>query len=133
MIDMQLPSFLRRVLWLDAATCLATGALMTIAAAPLATLLHLPQGLLFFAGASLFPVAAFIAFVASRHVIPSAGVWLVIIGNALWTMASLALLTDQRITPNAMGIAFILVQATAVAILAELEYAGLRRSANIVA
>ena len=133
MFDFQSPTFLRRVLWLDAATCVATGALMEMGASPLASLLQLPAGLLFYAGLSLFPVAAFIAFVASRAVIPRVGVWLVIIGNAMWTLTSLALLTDQRITPNALGIAFIVIQAAVVAILAELEYTALKRSTQAAA
>lgn len=126
MFDVHSPSFLRRLLWLDAATCIATGALMNIGAAPLAALLNLPPALLFYAGLSLFPIAAFIVFVASRATIPVAGVWLIVIGNAAWTLTSLALLTDNRLTPNALGIAFILIQAAAVAVLAELEYTGLK-------
>ena len=133
MFDFQSPTFLRRVLWLDAATCVATGALMEMGASPLSSLLQLPANLLFYAGISLFPIAAFIAFVASRAVIPAAGVWLVIIGNALWTLTSLALLTDQRIAPNALGIAFIVIQAAVVAILAELEHTGLKRSTQAAA
>ena len=130
MLDFQTSNFLRRVLWLDAATCTATGALMTLAAAPLATLLQLPGGLLFYAGLSLLPVAGVIAFVASRVTIPTAGVWFVILGNAAWVLTSLALLTDQRVAPNSLGVAFILVQAAAVAILAELEYSGLKRASQ---
>lgn len=126
MIDLHSPSFLRRVLWLDAATCVATGALMSFGSTPLAGLTNLPAGLLFYAGLSLFPVAAFIVFVASRAAIPAAGVWMVVIGNAAWSLTSLALLTDQRVSPNALGIAFVLIQAAAVALLAELEYMGLK-------
>jgi hypothetical protein len=128
MIDFQAPAFLRRILLLDAATCIATGALMTLGATPLAALLLLPAGLLFYSGLSLLPIAAFIAFVATRQTISPAGVWLVIIGNAGWVLTSLALLTDQRLTPNTLGIGFILLQAAAVAVLAELEYAGLKRT-----
>jgi hypothetical protein len=128
MIDFRSPGFLRRVLWLDATTCVATGALMSLGATPLASLLHLPTALLIYSGLSLFPVAAFIAFVASRSTIPAAGVWLVVAGNAAWSLTSLALLTDQRISPNALGIAFVLIQAAVVALLAELEYTGLKAS-----
>ena len=39
-------AFLRRVLYVDAATCAATGALMSLDAAPLSTLLGLPAALL---------------------------------------------------------------------------------------
>ena len=133
MIDFQAPNTLRRILWLDATTCVATGALMALAASPLAALLQLPASLLFYAGLSLFPVAAFIALVASRGSIPYGGVWLVVIGNALWTLTSLALLTDQRLAPNSLGVAFIVIQAAAVAILAELEYTCIKRSTSVTA
>lgn len=130
MIDLRSPNFLRRVLWLDAATCVATGALMTIGATALASITIMPTALLYYAGFALFPVAAFIAFIATRAAIPAMGVWMVVLGNAAWSLASLALLTDQRLSPNAFGIAFVLVQAAVVALLAELEYAGLKYSSR---
>src|SRR5712691_9373460 len=49
-------TFLRRVLYVDAATCVATGALMTLDAALLSTLLGLPAALLLGSGLSLFPI-----------------------------------------------------------------------------
>jgi hypothetical protein len=123
-----LPSrFLRTVLLVDAATCLATGLLMTAGSAMLAPLTQIPAGLLFSAGVSLFPVAAFITFVATRDVVPPLGVWLVIAGNAAWVAGSLWLSIGGALGPNALGYAFIAVQASAVAMLAALEYAGLRR------
>ena len=59
-------SFLRRTLYVDAATCVASGLLMTVLAGPLAGLLELPRALLLGAGIALFPIAAFIAFVGAR-------------------------------------------------------------------
>ena len=58
---------LRRVLMVDAATCVATGLLMFLFATPLSTLLGLPAALLLYAGASLFPIAAFMAWLALRR------------------------------------------------------------------
>ena len=89
MFDFQSPHFLRRILWLDTATCVATGLLMTVAAGPIAGLTQLPAPLLRYAGLSLLPVAAFIASVASRPMLPAAGVWLIIAGNFAWVAASL--------------------------------------------
>ncbi len=126
MIDLHSPGLLRRVLWLDAVTCAAMGILMSLAASPLAALTNLPTALLTYAGLALFPVAAFIALIGSRVAIPAAGVWIVVLGNAAWSLASLALLADQRVSPNTLGIAFVLIQAVAVALLAELEYIGLK-------
>ena len=121
------PNFLRNILLIDAATCVATGLLMTAGSSPVVSLTQLPAGLLTAAGLSLFPIAAFMAFVATRQPIPSAGVWLTILGNAGWVFASIALLLSGKIAPNSFGTAFVIIQAVAVAALAELEYMGLRR------
>lgn len=120
-------NFLRTVLLIDAMTCVATGVLMAGAAGFVASLTQLPADLLFYAGASLFPIAAFMAFVATGGNLAPLGVWLVIIGNAAWVAGSLLLLADSRLSPNALGYAFVAVQAAAVALLAMLEYVGLRR------
>jgi hypothetical protein len=64
---------------------------------------------------------------------PTIGVWLVILGNAGWVIASLALIFGDWIAPNMLGIAFIGVQAIAVAILAALEYSGLNAARQIAA
>jgi hypothetical protein len=122
------PKFLRNVLIADAVTCVATGMFMTLGAALLGKLTQLPPELLRAAGLSLFPIAAFIAFVATRQRLRRTGVWLLILGNAGWVAASLWLLLGGAISPNAMGYAFVAVQAAAVAVLAELEFAGLRGS-----
>lgn len=115
---------LRNVLWLDAATCIATGALLSTLSTPLSSWLGLPEPLLFYAGLALFPIAGFMAWTAARLAEPA--VWAVIGGNVLWVLGSLAVLA---LSPTALGTAFAVVQAAAVAVLAELEYVGLRRSA----
>jgi hypothetical protein len=120
--------FLRLILRLDAATCLATGLLLTIGAGFIAELTQIPANLSFFAGLILFPIALFIGFTATRPVPPSSLVWLIIAGNAFWVAASLWLIFAGEIAPNTIGYAFILAQAAAVAMLAELEFFGLRRA-----
>jgi hypothetical protein len=118
-------TFLRRVLFVDAGTCAAMGALLTIDAAPLSGMLGLPAALLAWAGASLFPIAAFMLLVATRRQIPPAGAWLVIAGNAGWVLASGAVLFV--FAPTGLGYAFVLAQAVATAVLADLEYVGLKK------
>jgi hypothetical protein len=120
-------NFLRNVLLVDAATCVASGVLMTLGSAPIAGLTAIPSALLFSAGLSLFPIAAFMAVTATRPVISRLAVWLIIDGNVLWAAGSLWLMVGSTIAPNALGHAFIGAQALAVALLAALEYAGLRR------
>jgi hypothetical protein len=120
--------FLRTVLLIDAATCVATGLLMTLGADILARLTAVPAPLLLYAGLSLFPVAIFIALVGTRDSLVPAAVWVVIIGNAAWVAGSALLLFGGMIAPNASGYVFIGAQAAAVALLAELEYFGLRQT-----
>lgn len=117
--------FLRNTLLLDAATCVATGALLSLGAAPLSALLGLPAALLFYAGLSLFPIAAFMVWTALRRQAPA--VCVVIAGNAAWVLASIVVLVG--FSPTVLGYVFVIVQAAAVAFLAELEYTGLRRAA----
>lgn len=108
---------LRWLLGLDAATCLAMGVLLIAATTPLATLLALPPTLLSGAGIVLLASAAGIACAAALPRPPL--VWLVIVGNAAWVLASVGVLL--ALEPNAAGTAFVLVQAAAVAGLLVLE------------
>jgi hypothetical protein len=84
--------------------------------------------LLLYAGLSLFPVAIFIGLVGTRETLAPPAVWVVIVGNALWVAGSVLLLFGGMIAPNAWGYVFIGAQAAAVAVLAELEYFGLRQT-----
>ena len=122
------PKFLRVVLLVDAATCVATGLLMTLGGDILSRLTAVPEPLLRYAGISLFPVAIFMALVGTRESIVPTGVRVTIIGNALWVAGSALLLFGGMIAPNALGYVVISVQAAAVALLAELEYFGLRKT-----
>jgi uncharacterized membrane protein len=120
-------TFLQRVLAVDACTCIATGALLAMAAEPLASMLGLSASLLLYAGISLVPIAAFIAWVGSRSRVPTAGVWLVIAGNVGWVAGSALVLLMS--SPTMLGYIFVVVQAVVVSALAELEFIGLRRNA----
>jgi len=120
--------FLRRVLLADAATSGATGLLMMACAGPLEELLGLPDALLHDAGLALLPFAMLVAYLATRESQWRPAVWAVIGSNALWAIDSVLLLLTGWIEPNKLGIAFVIAQALVVAILAQLEYLGLRRS-----
>jgi hypothetical protein len=134
--DMQLfraSTFLRRALLADAATCVASGLLLTLGADALGRLSGLPAGLLRYAGLSLFPFAAFLLYLATRESLAGWVVWAVIVLNVLWTADSLLLLFAGWAEPTAFGYAFVVLQALGVAAFAGLEYAGLRRSAAVPA
>src|SRR5262245_66621547 len=123
-------TFVRRVLLVDAATCVAMGLLLSLASDMLSPLLELPSALLQYAGLSLFPIAAFMAWVAMGPNLSRLGVGLVIAGNALWVVASIVLLVSDWVDPNLLGYVFFIAQAAAVVLLAELEYVGLRKVAS---
>jgi hypothetical protein len=121
-------TFLRCVLLIDAATCAAIGALLTLDGGALAPLFGLAAVLLRCSGISLLPIAAFMVWVATRERLPRAGVWVVIMGNAGWVAGSAALLLAVAATP--IGGAFVVAQALGTAVLAALEYVGLRHAAD---
>ena len=128
MITSNTSPFLRRVLLADAATSGASGLLMTTASGPLADWLGVPAPLLRYAGLSLFPFAALVAYLATREAPPRRAVWAVIVLNALWAADSILLLVGGWVGPTALGYAFIIAQALVVAAFAEAQYVGLRRS-----
>ncbi len=47
---------------------------------------------------------------------------LVIVGNAAWTLGSIALLFSGAVSPNLLGQVFIVAQAIATGVFAELQY-----------
>lgn len=118
-------AFLRNVLYVDAATCLLMGAVMSVDASALAGLLGLPSALLFWSGLCLFPVAAFMLWVATRVSPSRFSAWIAILGNFGWVAGSVLVLFVC--SPLALGTAFVIFQAVAVVVFAELEIAGLKR------
>ncbi len=121
-------SLLRRALQADALVSGAMALLLVTAAGTLAPLLALPQPVLLETGLFLIAYAAFVGWLGSRTTLQRPLVLLVVIGNALWTLASVALLLSSAVAPNGLGMAFVLIQAVAVGVFAELQYIGLRRS-----
>lgn len=123
------PSFhlLRRATQLDAVATAAVAALLIAAAAPLSQWLHLPQNLLLGAGLLLVSYVAFLGWLLSRERISTAQAWAMIAINACWTIDSALLLVSGWVAPNALGVAFVVAQALAVAVFAELQYFGLRK------
>jgi hypothetical protein len=124
-------SFLRRVLLVDAVSSALMGLALLLGADMLAKILQLPARLLSEAGVVLLPFAAFVAFVASRAVPGRGAVWFVIALNVLWAIDSIVLLVTGWVAPNTLGYAFVITQAAFVAVLADLEYLGLRRAATL--
>jgi hypothetical protein len=117
------PGFtLQQLLNFDALTCLLMGVALALGAGPLASLLGLPQTLLFYAGLALFPCAALMAITAKNQ--NRALVWTVILGNVAWVIGSVFVAFTFEVT--ALGMTFVLAQALAVDILVLLEWRALR-------
>ena len=125
--------FLRNVLLLDAAASGATGLLLIAGAGLLDGLLGLPVALMREAGLILVPYVAFVVWVGTRQTIARSAVWTIIVANAVWTVASIGLLVSGWVAPTALGYAFVIAQAAVVALLGELQYAGLKRRDTVAA
>jgi hypothetical protein len=126
MSPMQSNNALQNILLLDAATCVGAGALMAFGSNFVAGLTGIPAPLLTWAGLILFPVAALMAYAGLQAVPPRPLTWLIVLGNIGWVIASLSVFAF--IAPNALGYAFVLAQAAAVAVLALLEHGAMQRS-----
>ncbi|MGE0153878.1 MAG: hypothetical protein AB7R90_14780 [Reyranellaceae bacterium] len=119
------PNLLRRALLLDALASGAMGIVMAAASGFVARLLDLPASFVLYVGLFLIAFAAFL-LALRRYPVPAL-VWLVVLGNAAWAAASLAILFTGLIAPNVLGIVAIVAQALVVAVFAELQFIGLRR------
>lgn len=131
MTGIQTSTFLRRVLVLDAVSCAGMGLLMVTFSGWLSGVLSLPVELLLQASAVLLPFALLLAFLSTRARLPRAAVWAVIVANAIWAIDSIVLLFTGWVQPSLLGYLFVAGQAAFVAVMVELEYIGLRKSAAI--
>lgn len=119
--------FLRRALAADAIVSGAAGALLLFGAGLLAPVLELQRDILFAGGVIIAPFVALVAWLALQAQPPRAAVWAVIVMNALWVAASVGLLLSGIERPNMLGYGFVIAQAVAVGVFAELQYIGLKR------
>ncbi len=126
-------SLLRTVLLVDAITCVAMALLLIVAGDMIELWLTIPAVIQRISIVILLPFAMFVAYTATRPSPANGVVWFIIVGNAGWVIASLALLLFDGAAFNLAGKAFIGMQAAAVMLLAELEFFGLRRSGIAVA
>jgi hypothetical protein len=120
---------LRFALRLDAVASAATGLLLAAGAGPLAGVFALPQPLLLGAGLFCLAYAGMIGWMSMHARLPVAGVWAVVIGNVGWALGCAELALGGAFAPSALGEEFLVVQAVAVLVFADLQFFGLRRSA----
>jgi hypothetical protein len=125
-------SFLSRALLADAVFSGGAAVGLTLGAGVLAPLLNMPEVLLRESGLFLIAYTALVGWLGTRQSVLKALVLLVITGNAAWTLGSIALLFSGAVSPNLLGIIFVVAQAIATGVFAELQYIGLRKSDGMV-
>ena len=123
---------LRRALLADAIFSGVSALALTFGAATFAALLSLPEALLRESGLFLIAYTALVGWLGTRQSMPRALVLVVVAGNAAWTLASIALLFSGAVSPNLLGVVFVVAQAIATGVFAELQYIGLRKSGGVV-
>jgi hypothetical protein len=132
---MSLTSFsknLRCVLLVDAASCLICGAVQLAFTRSLTHLFGLPATLLVSTGEFLLLYGAGVAVLATRTRAPSALIWLLIVGNVTWGLASVAILLGGEWGPTLLGKGYVVAQGLAVVVLAYLQsYFGLRQGTSM--
>jgi hypothetical protein len=78
-------------------------------------------------GQFLLFYGAAVAFLATRIRVPGAIIWLLIAGNSIWALACLTILVGAGLDLTFLGKAYVIIQASTVAALAQLQYLGLRQ------
>jgi len=125
-------TFLRRALLADAIFSGIAALGFTLGAGAFAELFNLPDALLRETGLFLIAYTALVGWLASRAAVAKPLVLLVVIGNAAWTVGSIALLLSGTVSPNISGELMVVAQAIATGVFAELQYVGLRKSGRAV-
>ena len=123
---------LRRALIADAVFSGVAALGFTFGAGAFAPLFNLPETLLRETGLFLIAYAAFVGWLGSRQTMMKVLVMIVIVGNAAWTLGSIALLFSGAVSPNLPGMVMVVAQAIATGVFAELQYIGLRKSGDAV-
>ena len=122
------PTLLVDALRLDAFATGATGVLLAAGAPWLDGVLGTPAAFLAPLGALFVAYAAALWLLARSGAESATAVAAVIGGNVVWVALSVVAVIVDWLTLTALGTAFVLLQAAAVAVIAELQLVGLRRA-----
>jgi hypothetical protein len=119
-------SFLRFALRLDAVCTGLGGVALFAAAVPMSSFTGLSLGVEY-GLAAFFVIYGVTVFALSRMAdVRAPGVW-VIVGNLLFTVASVAVVLAGVWSPTTAGIVFLLAGGVYTLVMADLQYLGLRR------
>jgi hypothetical protein len=124
------PTTLRRVLAFDAVSGAGTGVLHLLLAPVLASWLGLPEALLQASGVAIFAFVLLAGWLALQASPPRGPLMGIVLLNVAWALGCLWLVFGGAVNPTPLGVAYLLVQAAAVLVLAELEWMGLRALAR---
>lgn len=113
---------LRALFGIDAATCVASGALLATASRPLARVTGLPDALLFEAGVVLLLFAAAVAWIVARRAVSRRAVLAIVDANVLWAVASLVYAAAFADGATPLGRTVVAAQGFAVGVLAAFEW-----------
>lgn len=119
---------LKLALIADALVSGAVAALQLVAAGWLSERLNLPKALLIETGVFLVGYTILLVLLARSTTVWSLIIGVVVIGNVGWAVGCIGLLAGGIVSPNALGVAFVIVHALAVLVFAAMEYSGLRAS-----
>ncbi len=125
-------TLLRRALLADAIFSGVAALGFTFGGGAFATLFNLPEALLRETGLFLIAYAALVGWLAAHAAVPKSLVLLVVVGNAAWTVGSIALLLSGAVSPNIAGELMVIAQAIATGVFAELQFVGMRKSGGVV-
>jgi hypothetical protein len=123
---------LNTFLWIDAVGVVAFGVVFALGAEALSAHVGLSAVVLRAIGLVMLPFAALIAWITVRGA-SSAGVWFVIVANSLWVVGWLALVALGVLATTTLGVAFLLGQAAAGALVTGLEFVALRQRESVAA
>lgn len=121
-------TFLQRILLADGVVSGAAGLVMILGGAWLSPILSLPGQLLLIAGFILLPWMTALIALARADSPSRAAVRAVIAINLAWVAASVVVLFVTA--PSVFGYAFVIAQAVAVGVFAELQIIALKRTAT---
>lgn len=128
MSTLTLSPLLRFALRLDAVASAGVGALTCLGLQPLHVLLGAPSAWVLGLGLFMLAYGLAMGWLSTWQRLDTRLLWVVVVGNLAWAVDSVLLAASGWISPQMLGLALLLGQAVAVAVIAELQYLGLRQS-----
>lgn len=121
------PAVLRRVLAFDALSGAGTGALHLLLAPLLSAWFGLPEAWLHASGLAIFAFVALAGWLALQPTPPRGPLMGIVMLNFAWAAGCLWLAFGGAVDATPLGLGYLLAQAVAVIVLAELEWMGWRQ------